>query len=316
MRPAVGILYALLLSAGAVLVERPQQHASHPVLFDRRAPAVVFTAGKVGSTTIARSLAVEVYFQGNLRYRYLTGTPQKWPLIVKTHMPSVAADFIKARGSHAGPVWVFAAVRQPFTRLVSNYFEAIETGGYRSRERTLAMSMREMREDFLAWVNKSRGAGCHPFFHGLRQVVGVNLADYAFPFEEGKLMVKSQVNSTSLVVALLRFEDIARWGEIMRENVPWWRDGRFHVQDSRLTWYSDKYKEFSRYLKWPRAKADELMKCDHFHFYSPAERAAFYQHAVGDGPPPRVHSDGVAQLEVDGRPEALFTFGGGAMSDD
>eukprot|EP00408_Alexandrium_pacificum_P016334 CAMPEP_0171200162 /NCGR_PEP_ID=MMETSP0790-20130122/23838_1 /TAXON_ID=2925 /ORGANISM="Alexandrium catenella, Strain OF101" /LENGTH=297 /DNA_ID=CAMNT_0011665533 /DNA_START=98 /DNA_END=991 /DNA_ORIENTATION=- len=258
-------------------IESPTQ-----IKFDRlKGSALVFTMPKVASIPIMLSLAASPS-----AYQYAT-QPQRayWPLL-KTHARSVAVDFLK-KGQGFPETWVVTAVRQPYSRLVSSYFEAIDRGLH-NQSHVQRMDIEEMSTDFLSWVNSSSGAGCDPFFRAdLPEVIGMNLTEYTFPVEQGKLVVHGKANGKLIVAVLLRVEDASRWTEIMRAQVPWWGRSHEHAQDSKETWYSDIYKRFSRTFTWPKDEAARLLECDHFRFYSESERQAFYRQAIGEGRPPQ-----------------------------
>mmetsp|Transcript_92621 Transcript_92621/g.246042 ORF Transcript_92621/g.246042 Transcript_92621/m.246042 type:complete len:310 (-) Transcript_92621:106-1035(-) len=307
MRPAVRLLLLALPLGSESLRHDLWQAPDLDAVYFGNTSALIFSTGKVASTTIWVTVSMLAGY-----YQYADKFQVTYKPILKTHADKIAADFVRKDASE-GPIWVFTSVRQPFTRLISMYFEDVEMERYSSQNRTLAMSMPEMREDFLAWYSGgSHGHRQESWFHtSLLEVTGANLTDYAFPVEDGKLVVESSAHGRRFIIVLLRYEDILRWTEIMRPTVPWWGVADVHKQNAKELWYGEKYRQFAMHFKWPKEEAKALLDCDNLRFYSAQEREAFYRHAVGEDPPPRALGDGTLQLLAGGRPKALRAFGGG-----
>lgn len=276
----------------------------YDVSFDpRNSSALIYSLGKVASTTIWVTVSLAVGY-----YQYAVELQNTYKPILKTHVEMVAKDFIDKDKSDQ-PIWVFTSVRQPFTRLISMYFEDIEMERYSSRNRTLAMTMPEMHDDFLEWYKVFHPTREETWFaNELHRVTGANLSAYTFPVEEGRLVVKSSSRGKRFIVVVLRFEDIMRWNQTMKAQVWWWGMHDIHKQNSKEVWYHEKYRDFARSFRWPEDRAQELLECEQFRLYSPAEREAFYKHAVGETP--ATLGNGVLQTMADGRQQVLYAFGG------
>eukprot|EP00416_Gambierdiscus_australes_P040024 CAMPEP_0171106066 /NCGR_PEP_ID=MMETSP0766_2-20121228/63977_1 /TAXON_ID=439317 /ORGANISM="Gambierdiscus australes, Strain CAWD 149" /LENGTH=279 /DNA_ID=CAMNT_0011567065 /DNA_START=107 /DNA_END=943 /DNA_ORIENTATION=+ len=249
--------------------------------------ALVYSLGKVGSTTMW--IAITYAFR---YYEYSSAKQQNYSQIFKTHDLPVAKDYMQKCPVNKtnGTIWIFVSIREPFRRLMSMYFEDIEMDRWKytntttnyTNETLRSIRVGELHRDFPRWYwSRKRVPSYETFFEkDLYQVSGVNLLNYTFPVDEGKLVVEGRSFGKPVVVVLLRYEEIARWKEIMRPLVWWWEMS--HQQDASQLFYYDKYQEFVQTYRWPKDLAEDVMQGNSIHFYSPEERQAALQRALGE----------------------------------
>lgn len=269
----LGALLALLLALPRVQRLRSQWQLEYLVFDDSKDYALVYSMPKVGST----SLWVGVGAHRQI-WAYYESLNETYKHIAKTHVHAIAKDFLR-KVPEGRRIWLFCAVRNPFARLASLYWEDIEMERHLSdlsQEQILAMNTSDLHLDFLQnWTLHLRDDF---FSRDLLDAVGVDLSQIKFPFEAGKMMIEGTAFGKQVVVVVLRAEDVKVWWDIMRHNVPTWASG--HKQNAKDLWYGAKYQEFRRTFRWPGWAIDELLAGDSLRFYTIAERATFLHRVI------------------------------------
>lgn len=297
MHPIKSCLLVLLLEVSfSNALRLPISDADQLEQFDPSKDfALIYTNGKVGSTSIWQAFGK---LAGKAERDYAGTTKPSYKRILKTHRPEVAADFINKAPSHAN-IWVMTSVRQPYTRLISAFFERVENGHLLSKERVLNMTMPELHQAFLDQLPAPSR-----WFDDFDSVTGMNFTKYPFPENDGKLVVSSKAFSEKNVkVVLLRLEDVQQWDQIMSQHVVGWQTP--HGQNPDDTWFADTYKEFLQTFTYSKDVAKKYAIDDNMHFYTDIEQAAFLQHAVGEFD---FHRQ--AQAQMDPLTDNFVEFGG------
>uniref|UniRef100_A0A7S4UP29 Sulfotransferase domain-containing protein n=1 Tax=Alexandrium monilatum TaxID=311494 RepID=A0A7S4UP29_9DINO len=274
---ALGALAALTLTKTKPASKPPARDLSTLVFDYENDHALVFSMGKVGSTSLWVALGSKLE-----QWNYLEETNETYGSITKTHFPEVARDIVR-KVPRDKTLWIFTSVRNPFARQVSAYFEDIEQKrhlGNLTEEQIMAIPMGEMQQNFLAGWPDSNWGSDDWFSKEFAKVAGVDITKHKFPFEEGRLIVEGRVHGRPTIVVLLRAEDVCCWWDIMRHHVPNWNP--VHKEDARELWYGRKYEEFKKNFTWPRHIVEAVSRADSLRWYTIAERAKMLRKALGE----------------------------------
>ena len=288
------------------LAQRNYSFAKSYYMFRRRAelrrherpPVIVFQMGKVGSTSIKRSLEalnldLAVYHSHLLTKERIAETEKKRKKFFGTERESylkrpwlnqfLHKEIVK---KHNGKKWkVITLTRDPIARNVSTFFEnlevqAIERNGtfevrsdYYDILRTV-VTLNDMQVLIDLFFSKLRHESSLEFFdRELKEIFGVDVYVSEFPKTKGYNIYRS----TRADVLLIRLEDLnARAGQAFNEflNIDNFILKSENVGSQKI--YAPLYKRFLQTITWPESYLDKFYESKFMnHFYTENEIKGF-----------------------------------------
>lgn len=272
-------------------------------LAPRRAPILIYTVGKVGSSTVADSLAASgldasIYHLHWLRPDRLAkderlqreaaeryrGTPLEAHFRPRYVWRGQFLAPQLGRPPQGGGRWkVITLVRDPLARNVSSFFQNLPLLDYDYRARLAARSEAEVVEELLALFERSYlgpggvtdvdGDPLTWFDQELAPVFGVDVYQRSFPIERGFDLY----DSSTARVLLLRLEDLDRCAPAaFREFLGLQHFSMRHQQIAEDKAYASLYRRFRAALRVPDAALDRIYGSRYArHFYTQAELEGF-----------------------------------------
>eukprot|EP00929_Paragymnodinium_shiwhaense_P014013 TRINITY_DN121877_c0_g1_i1.p1 TRINITY_DN121877_c0_g1~~TRINITY_DN121877_c0_g1_i1.p1 ORF type:complete len:410 (+),score=53.96 TRINITY_DN121877_c0_g1_i1:86-1315(+) len=278
----------------AVPVQQPgskdSQQQAAPVVCNRKKDYIlIYTYGKVGSSTLQDALSRWMHpekGQGQaialIPYQVSEALRQHRGLF--THGPHVVRDFRQRWTKPGDTIWVVTAVRSPWVHQMSSFYEKIidRLNPERQEEYRIPYSMEELHAMFRkarrTWVSEHQ----HWFSRMFRTGTGVNLLENASAYDHLKkrLFVQHVVDDRILNIVLLHLEDADQWEDILNEFFPGVTVGAKRTSENR--WYQDSYHDFKKTFVFDHREIRELLSYEQWYFYSPSE--AMRLHTAAEGP--------------------------------
>eukprot|EP00929_Paragymnodinium_shiwhaense_P032751 TRINITY_DN18113_c0_g1_i4.p1 TRINITY_DN18113_c0_g1~~TRINITY_DN18113_c0_g1_i4.p1 ORF type:complete len:394 (-),score=56.89 TRINITY_DN18113_c0_g1_i4:296-1447(-) len=277
-RPATTTSSAATANIGApttgAVTERPNQRVSFQSFEAQRLREriLIFTHGKVGSTSLQWSLAevfkiynskgrIEIPFHFKKLGNYGRGSD--------THDPNMAQDIL-GKAQAGDRYWIVTATRNPWYHLMSTYFELLA-----GRMKTaLTWSDDELIADFRKWRAGPADQTAHWWTRHFMRGTGIDILKYADKFDHDKhrLFIDTDgPNGSRISVVLLHFEDISKWNSILSEFFPAFKMRK--VRTSHNRWYSPLYQRLKSNFVYTAEEAQQLRDAQSWAFYSEAEKA-------------------------------------------
>lgn len=256
-----------------------------PYLYFRRipqhqdVPLFIFTMGKVGTKSLWRSLLhAGVYFIKTTHYYHRVSGgyyPFRKPVIVQMNRSSAWEHRLYYPWLMRRPlVRVITMVREPIGRIVSLYlFSYTMRYGVKIED----VSLQTLLDNFMRLFEREYE---HPLVPGyfmteeLGKNMGIDVYQPPFPRENGVGIIEEK--NISLLLMKLEIPD-----ERKAEGMSTWMGRsidiiRWNTADQEG--YGEVYAEFKRQVRFPYRYAEAMYKSAYMqHFYTPAERAKFWQ---------------------------------------
>lgn len=251
-------------------------------------PVLVYTMGKVGTTTLVQSLekslaGTPIYHLHTLdaeRIRQMEALSRRLFCHSRTvHRHLLNSLFVQHQVMRAGqPRWkLITMVREPVARNVSAFFQMLDKE-YRDqgfRRRILAGADDGLLEEMIRFFHETwvHGNALHWFDREIKRVFGVDVLAGEFPHTKGyRIVTASQCD-----VLVMRLEDLDRCvGPAVKAYLGVELNPSDRGQHSARKYYADTYRQFCRKLVLPGEVLDEIYGSRMVrHFYSDQEIAAF-----------------------------------------
>jgi len=237
-----------------------------------RTPVIVYQPGKVGSTSVTKSLknygvspTYHVHWL-NLKARLI----DQFFLAQHVLEGQVLYHLVIKRQR---PVKIITMVREPINRHIASYFQSIQRHlGLEDEKQLEQLSLEEAMAGFLkrqALAMKSPEENW--FEKQFNPIVGIDIYQHVFPKEEGALTLRRGN------VDVLVFK--SELGDSQKErliadflHLSQFRIQRANVGESK--WYAQLYNEFKEQICLPEAYVDMMLNSRHVrHFYTDTEIA-------------------------------------------
>jgi len=245
----------LLRGAGRRLAKPFQEirnRVMFPVWLSRGTPLLVYQMGKVGSSSIGRSLA-RAYPGISVNAHDFSDDHPKW--MVRRLYRAVMNDGVAVN--------IISLIREPIGRNVSAFFENYKRDTGVSYQKS-DLTIEQLRQRFLA--NYRHDLPLEWFENHIQEKFGIDVYASSFPdrgyatYVSGPvrlLLLKSEVPDSEKEVAI---------GDFL--NIPSFRLLRANVGDAKM--YADQYRSFKETVRLPKEYVDHMCASRYFtHFYSP-----------------------------------------------
>ena len=223
---------------------------------------IIFQYGKCGSS------AMQVHLKSHL--------PKHGSRVVHAHGLSeeLKAEIQQRMTEKQEPVWIVTMVRNRFIRDLSALFENHKYYNI-SRGTTLKQIMTLNQR---VWYGETPRDSHHWYTDFFNKSTGVDVMQHApdFDFSRRSLLIISG----QYRILLLRYEDIADWGNVLYRYFPILPPGAFPVANPTTAWLETMYKQTLSMLPYTPEQIDQTMNGDTAQFYTPCERQAMARGAA------------------------------------
>jgi len=291
-----------------------QVHSEAPVFDPEQDNLIMFSYGKVGSSSLAVALANQMRPRmKNLKYYPRGAIQTRCPQGAKTHFGPVAKSMIEHMNkSQTGRTWIITITRNPFHRDISSYFQNVDH--FFPQEQVLSMPISQLQNDFRQRFHEDPNGddiGNVSYYQTqFKQAVGVSLIDYADRFENGSLHVEHAWHGKPISIILLRFEDISQWEGILGTyfhnfRIP--QTSKSGVNRGDQKWYSAVYEQLVKTYSFSEEEIKLLCAGDTMRFYSEKEKLAMVPQCTASSRiPPNLIKDAGRMYAVAGDSKLLL----------
>jgi hypothetical protein len=254
---------------------------------------LIYQYGKVASTSLQDGLG-SLMIPKTQGITYINGPQESYPRGAKIHRQDTATDFL-SHVHNGSDVWVITATRSRFSRDISTFFQCLAAPqddsstecfncmhhspfvGLEEEEIkhvTLGMNVSALHDVFRKWWHGPDYKDDW-FSRDFYDAIGVNMLHHVDEIvKTHKTHIwwqqKSKDNRFNLNVILLRFEDVARWSQILSQYFPGFKMPAANQGSDR--WYSNIYQEFLKSYQFSKHEIDAICQGDTMKFYSAEER--------------------------------------------